>query len=59
MFWEDGNRCLKANCKTHKYATMEDGKVICKECNKKCKECMGPREDQCSECYKIDFLRDK
>ena len=59
MFWEDGYMCLKADCKTHKYATMENGKVVCKDCHENCKECIGPNINQCSSCYDSDFLRDK
>jgi hypothetical protein len=48
MLWEDGYRCLKVDCKTHKYASMENGKVVCNECHKNCKECIGPNINQCS-----------
>lgn len=48
MFWEGGYMCLKADCKTHKYASMENGEVVCKECHESCKECIGPNINQCS-----------
>ncbi len=46
-YLDSGYICLK-NCPTGKY--KDDASMMCLPCHQTCLECLGPNENDCSDC---------